>query len=213
MDSYPTEISISWSSDLDGCQIFFNEAINSCAKSIPGCIFQIDGAGEIAGSTYTANYILENAVKLTYKGWNIDSSRAASMLNSILNMAGGGADFVIILTNQSITTHAYYDNYEYHSRNAAIITLKDCETAIDTQNMTTLLLKHVIWHFFCKTDTPSNYCIDRACIMSPMVGPNYMKQLAQDEEELGLDSFCHECREKLRKSPYWNEAVPSIVKQ
>ena len=213
MDSYPTKISISWSLDLDGSQIFFNDAIKSCAKSIPGCIFQIDGTGGIAGSTYTANYFLENAVELTRKGWNINSSCATSMLNSILNMAGGGADFVIILTNQSITTHAHYDNYEYHSRNAAIITLKDRETAFDTQNITTLLLKHVIWHFFCKTDTPGNYCRDRACIMSPIVGPDYMKQLAQDEEELGLDGFCRKCREKLRKSRYWNEAFISVIKQ
>jgi len=204
-------VTIGWTSDLANYDSFLTEAVEECARVIPGCHYIIVGANEIANSTHTADIVLKQAVGMSrLDGWIIDPLDAVQLLNLIINNRHSNTDYIILLTKQKMTPRQIGDRYEYHLNNSAVISLKPCQTIDDMQKFTTLMLEHVMGHFYIE-ESPHAHCITDHCTMSDAEYYHSIMELAECEKNFSLDSFCGDCKERLRASELWNDDYPSTV--
>ena len=206
-------VTIGWTSDLADFDSFLTEAVEECARIIPGCHYIIVGADKIASSAsaYTADTVLKQAVRMSrLDGWTIDPLDAVQQLNLILNNRYSNTDYIILLTKQKMTPRQVGDRYEYHLNGSAIISLQPCQDIDDMQKFTTFMLKHVMGHFYIE-ESPHAHCVTDYCTMSDTEYYRRIMELADCEADFGLDSFCEDCKERLRASELWNEDCPSTV--
>ena len=211
MDSDFITISIGWTSDLTRYEGYLRRAINNCAIALPACHYRIHGTNNVANSRYTTDDILKNCVEMSrHAGLTIDPHKATKKLDEILNHQDANTDFIILLTLQNIIYHEPQDNYKHHTSRAAIITLKNCGTGSDIRNISTILLEHIMRHFFVQQNI-YRHCSRRDCIMMPIKEYRNIQRSTSYEQQFDSGAYCRECKVALHKSLYLKDEYLSAI--
>ena len=202
---------IGWTSDLVGYNSSLVAAIEECARVMPGCHYIVVGNNVIINDANSADIILAQTSKSSRFGdWAFDPLDTIQQLNYVLNYRNLNTDYIILLTKDKMIPRQIGDNYEYHDERTAVISLNPCESLDEVQQFATILLKHVMGHFYIG-EGPEAHCVYDYCTMTDMEHYRRIMELANCEADFGFDSFCDDCKERLRASKLWSKKHPSTI--